>query len=88
MKIKITADSTCDLSREIVDKYDIGMVPLHVIMDDISYSDGVNVTPEDIFSHVAKTGILPTTAAPSVAEYTEYFKPLLKEYDAVIHINI
>lgn len=88
MKIKITADSTCDLSREIVEKYDIGIVPLHVIMDDISYSDGVNVTPEDIFSHVAKTGKLPTTAAPSVAEYSEYFKPLLKEYDAVIHINI
>ncbi|MDE6441466.1 MAG: DegV family protein [Clostridia bacterium] len=88
MKIKITADSTCDLSREIVEKYDIGIVPLHVIMGDISYSDGVSVTPQDIFSHVAKTGVLPTTAAPSVTEYTEYFKPLLKEYDAVIHINI
>lgn len=88
MKIKITADSTCDLSSEIVEKYDIGIVPLHVIMGDISYSDGVNVTPQDIFGHVAKTGVLPTTAAPSVTEYTEYFKPLLKEYDAVIHINI
>lgn len=88
MKIKITADSTCDLSREIVERYNVGIVPLHVIMDGKSYSDGVDVTPEDIFAHVAKTGVLPTTAAPSVEEYINYFQPLLKEYDAVIHINI
>lgn len=88
MKIKITADSTCDLSPELVEKYDVGIVPLHVIMDDVSYSDGIDVKPSDIFGYVKNSGKLPTTAAPSIEEYAEYFKPLVKQYDAVIHVNI
>ena len=71
MKIKITADSTCDLSSELVQKYNVGVLPLHVIMDGKVYSDGVDVTPEDIFKRVAESGKLPTTAAPSVSEYEE-----------------
>lgn len=88
MKIKITADSTCDLSPEIVGKYNVGIAPLHVIMNDKSYCDGRDITPQDIFAHVAATGVLPTTAAPSVDEYVNFFKQYLKDYDAVIHINI
>ena len=88
MKIKITADSTCDLSLELVQKYNVGVLPLHVIMDGKVYSDGVDVTPEIIFKRVAETGKLPTTAAPSVSEYEEFFKNFTDEYDAVIHINI
>ena len=87
MKIKITADSTCDLSPELVEKYGIGIMPLHVIMNDVTYSDGVDVVPQDIFRYVAETGVLPTTAAPSIEEYVNFFTPLAKEYDAVIHIN-
>lgn len=88
MKIKITADSTCDLSPELVEKFGVGILPLHVIMGDNTYSDGVDIKPEDIFEYVGRTGVLPTTAAVSIEEYVEYFKPLVKEYDAVIHINI
>lgn len=88
MKIKITADSTCDLSPEIIEKFGVGIMPLHVIMGNVAYSDGVDIQPADIFAHVAKTGVLPTTAAPSIEEYVDYFRPLVKEYDAVIHINI
>lgn len=88
MKIKITADSTCDLSPELIEKFGVGIFPLHVIMGDKFYSDGVDIVPQDIFDYVAKTGKLPTTAAASIDEYLEFFKPLLKDYDAVIHINI
>lgn len=88
MKIKITSDSTCDLSPELIGRFNVGIVPLHVIMDGKAYSDGIDVTPQDIFSYVSKTRILPTTAAPSVDEYTAYFADCLKEYDAVVHINI
>jgi len=65
MKIKITSDSTCDLSPELVEKFNIGIVPLHVIMGGKTYSDGVDVVPEDIFRYVKETQALPTTAAPS-----------------------
>ncbi len=88
MKIKITADSTCDLSEQLVQKYDVGIVPLHVILGDKSFSDGVDIAPQDIFNYVEKTGVLPKTSAPSVEEYSEYFKDCLTRYDAVIHINI
>ncbi len=88
MKIKITADSTCDLSVQLVQKYDVGIVPLHVILGDKSFSDGVDIAPQDIFKYVEKTGVLPKTSAPSVEEYSEFFKDCLTRYDAVIHINI
>ncbi len=88
MKIKITADSTCDLNEQLVQKYDVGIVPLHVILGDKSFSDGVDIVPQHIFNYVEKEGILPKTSAPSVEEYSEFFKDCLTRYDAVIHINI
>lgn len=88
MKIKITADSTCDLSPELVEKFGVGIMPLHVIMGGQAYSDGVDIQPADIFRHVAETGVLPTTAAPSIEEFVDFFRENLKDCDAVIHINI
>ena len=88
MKIKITADSTCDLSPELVKKYNLGIFPLHVILGDKTYSDGVDITPKDIFDYVSKTGELPKTAAYSSEEYEEFFKRELEGYDALIHFNI
>lgn len=88
MKIKVTSDSTCDLSRELVEKYDVGIFPLHVILGDNTYSDGVDITPEDIFNYVAKTGTLPKTAAFSASDYVQFFKKELKGYDALIHFDI
>lgn len=88
MKIKITSDSTCDLSEELVQKYDVGIVPLTVLLGNDSFKDGQGIVPQDIFNYVAKTGQLPKTSAPTVDEYTQYFASLLKSYDAVIHINI
>lgn len=88
MKIKVTADSTCDLSPELVQKYNVGIMPLHVIIGDKTYSDGVDICPEDIFKSVAETGVLPKTSAPSIEEFAEFFKNALKDCDAVIHVNI
>lgn len=88
MRIKISADSTCDLSRELIEKNDINIVPLHVVKDEKEYSDGVDIMPKDIFDHVANGGDLVSTAAVSVGEYEEHFAKFANEYDAVIHINI
>lgn len=88
MKIKITADSTCDLSDELIKRYNLSIIPLHVILGDKIYSDGVDITPQNIFTHVDETGILPKTSAPSIDEYNEFFKENLKGSDALIHINI
>ena len=88
MRIKISADSTCDLSPGQIQQNDIKIIPLHVIKDEKDFRDGVDIIPQDIFRHVDAGGDLVSTAAVSVGEYAEAFAPMAEEYDAVIHINI
>lgn len=88
MKIKITADSTCDLSPQILEEMDITLVPLHVLVGDEDYLDGVNIEPADIFRYVGEEGKTCRTAAVNIYEYERIFSELSPKYDAVIHINI
>ena len=88
MKIKITTDSTCDLSPELLEKYDISVLPLTVVKDGIAYRDRVTITPADIFAHVANGGDLCSTTALNISEYTELFDKYTGEYDGIIHINL
>ncbi len=88
MKIKITSDSTCDLSKELLAAHDITLMALTVIKDGQGFQDNVTITPADIFAHVAAGGALCSTTAVSIGEYLEFFAPLSKEYDAVVHINL
>ncbi len=88
MNIKIMSDSTCDLSAELVAKYDIGIVPLIVVKDGQQYRDGVTITPAEIFAHVAAGGDLCSTAALSMGEYEEEFSKYAGQYDGILHISI
>ena len=88
--IRISADSTCDLSPEQIARYDIGIIPLYVSLGERSLrDDGVSVTAQQIYSFVARTGQLPKTAAPSVADYTDFFRERQTEPgQALIHFTI
>lgn len=88
MNIKILSDSTCDLSVDLLEKNHITLIPLTVIKNGEVHSDGVNITPQDIFDHVAAGGGLCSTAAVNVGEYEDWFAKFANDYDAVIHINI
>ena len=88
MKIKISSDSTCDLSQELVDKYDVNIVPLYIVKDGKELVDGVDIVPQDIYDHVANGGASVSTAAVSVADYLTVFGKLREEYDAVVHFCI
>lgn len=88
MSIKITSDSTCDLSPELLKRYDIDLFPLSIIKGGAPYKDGLEITPADIARHVDNGGELTTTSAVSVGEYAERFEQLSPRYEAVIHINI
>ena len=88
MRVKISSDSTCDLSPELLERYDIAITPLCVIKDGKEFHDGVDITPADIFAHVDGGGELCSTAAVSQFEYTEMFTRYAKEYDEVVQINI
>ncbi|MCH5300132.1 MAG: DegV family protein [Ruminococcus sp.] len=74
MKVKIISDSTCDLSKELLEKYQISIVSLYVIMNEQMKKDGIEVTPEEIYSYVKEKGKLPTTSAPNINDYLEVFK--------------
>lgn len=87
MKIKITSDSTCDLSAELIEKYGVGIFPLTVVLGEKSFKDG-EIAPADIFGYVKQTNQLPKTAAGSAEEYSRFFAENLEGYDALIHINI
>ena len=88
MRVKIIADSTCDLSPELLERCDIAITPLCVIKDGREFHDGVDITPADIFAHVDGGGELCSTAAVSQFEYTEIFTRYAREYDAVVQITI
>ena len=88
MAIKITSDSTCDLSPELLERYNISTLPLCVNLGEQCYFDGANIVPTDIFDYVSKTGQLPTTSAINISTYLDFFEPLTQEYEAVIHINL
>lgn len=87
-KIIISSDSTCDLSAELKERYDIKIIPLGVTLGDKVYRDGVDINPDEIYAHHAKTGELPKTTAANVGECIDYFTDLTKDGDAVIHFTI
>ena len=86
--IGISADSTCDLPKEFIEKYDIRInaMPFSLGEDDLRH-DGVTGTSKDVFDYVEKTGKLPTTSAYNEYEYTEHFKEIKKDYDVIIHFS-
>lgn len=88
MQIKITADSTCDLSPKLIEKYDIAVVPLSVQIGDESLKDGVDISADKVIEAFESTGVLAKTSAVSIGEYLEIFRSYQENGYHVIHINI
>lgn len=86
--IKISSDSTCDLSQELVERYKIHILPMGVTLGDRMYRDGVDITPDQIYAHHEKTGQLPKTSAINMAESGAFFAELTQDGSAVIHFTI
>lgn len=87
-KILLSADSTCDLTKEMMEKYHVKLIPLHIILGEKSYDDSVDITPDEIYKNFEATGTLPKTAAVSVQEYLDIFSPYIQDGYSVIHINL
>ena len=86
--ILISADSTCDLSAELLQKYNIATLPLYVIHEGQAYKDGVDLTPDELYAKVKASGKLGSTAAINVDEYLTFFTARREECDTVIHFTI
>ncbi len=87
MKIAISVETTSDLTKELLTKYDIRQVPFQINLADLSFKDGQYSTDE-MFELVEKYGVLPKTNAINEYEYTEHFEELKKEYDEIVHIGL
>ena len=74
--INILTDSCCDLSPELIGKYKIDIIRLPVFINDRTYLDGLDINQALLFELVGKTGQLPKTSAPSIAEFTKFFDRL------------
>lgn len=86
MRIKVTMDSSCDLTPELLGKHDISVIPMHIIVGGNDYLDGVTFTPDDVFATVEGGGSC-TTSAISVGEFEEFFAQY-EDYDAIIHVSL
>ena len=87
-KVKITCDSTCDLTPELYARCNADVMPLEINLGGEYYRDSVDITAEKIFEYVSATGVLPKTAAISAANYSKLFEKYTSKGYAVIHINI
>ena len=86
--ILISADSTCDLSAELRERYNVSIIPLGVTLGDKTLFDGVDITPDQIYAYHEETGILPKTTAANVGDCIDYFKPFADEGKTVIHLSL
>lgn len=88
MKIAISAESTIDLPKSLLDEFDIHTVPFTILLGDQVEKDG-EVTPEKMFAYTDKTGVLPKTSAVNTYQFEEHFKKLFLEgYEAIIHFSL
>ena len=86
--IKIAADSTCDLSKELTEKYNISIIPLHIVLEDKEYRDGVDITPDEIYEWSDKNNTTPKTSAVGFEDAMEGIKPIVGTSDELIIFTI
>lgn len=87
-KVKIITDSTCDLSKELIEKYDIAVTPLFVNFGEESYQDGVSIDVRKMYKLVEEKNMLPKTAAQSPGNFVELFKKYLEEGYEIVYMGI
>jgi len=89
VKIKLVVDSTCEVPKDIIEKYDIAVVPLTINWMGKSFKDGIDMTSDELFAKLATVQDHPKTSQPAVGEFAEVYKKALDEgYEKIISIHI
>lgn len=87
-RIKIFSDSTCDLPPQLIERHQIGIVPLYVSFGEKAYRDGVDLHTDQLYAEVRAKGELPKTSAPSPGDFIEAFAPFIEQGDDILYIGI
>ena len=88
MSVKIIADSTCDLSKDLLEKYDISVVPLHIVLGDKEYKDGLEISPDEIYEWSNSNKEAPKTSAAAISDTIDIYSKYLKSFDEIICFSI
>ncbi len=88
LKIKLITDSTCDLSKDLIEEHDIEVIPLFVNFSDTSYKDGVELTTDAMYEKVDELGMVPKTAAAPPGMFEEIFKKYIEGGYEIIYLGI
>ncbi|MBR4575233.1 MAG: DegV family protein [Lachnospiraceae bacterium] len=86
--IKICADSTCDLSEELVKRYGITIIPLHIMLGETEYRDRIDISQDEIFEWADKNKTTPKTSAVSVTDAMDVMRELIDAKDEIILFTI
>ena len=86
--VVITADSTCDLSGELLERFDIRVIPLTILLGEDSFLDGLDFSAEDIYKRYREDGTLPKTSAPGIQQFTDFFSQILETGCEIVHLDI
>ncbi|MDF2606016.1 MAG: DegV protein [Bacillales bacterium] len=87
-QVKIVTDSTADISRELIEKYEISVVPLNIHINNVTYIDGVNITPMEFIEKMRLSNELPKTSQPSIGKFVETYEHLGKDDFDIISIHL
>lgn len=86
--VVITADSTCDLTPELRELFGIRTIPLTITLGEQSFPDDGRFTPDEMYRRFYEDDILPSTAAPSLQSYLDFFSAILSEGYEIVHLSI
>lgn len=86
--VRIIADSTCDLSQDLLEKYNIRILPLHILLGEEEYEDGKNISPEEIYRWSDEHGSTPRTSAASPESTMRLYKEVYTEGSEMICFSI
>ncbi len=86
--VKIFCDSTADLSQELIDRYDVCVLPLPVNLGDRTCLDGVDATPDDVYNYYETTGHLAKTSALNTTAYEEAWRPWVEKGYEIVHFSL
>ena len=86
--IKVVADSTCDLSQELIEKYNIQIAPLHIVLGEKEYKDGEEISPDEIYAWADEHEDTPKTSAIGFEDVMDIMKPLVGTKDEMVVFTI
>lgn len=86
--VMITADSTCDLSPEMLERLNVKTLPLTIMLGDESFPDSVEFSPERMYERYRADGTLPKTGAPGPQQFIDFFEPKVNEGYEIVHLSL